>query len=100
MSLKFNAPEPLDKSHQLSPLAVGRIRDSNPPHTRNIENNRTKNPSPKSIQVEVSLSLRIRWIASANPPYTNIPYRLNRRTAFNIKYTCFPLTTWIRIYST
>jgi len=23
----------------------------------------------------------LRWIAVANPPYANIPYRLNRRTA-------------------
>ena len=32
------------------------------------------------MQVRVSLSLRLRWIAVANPPYANIPYRLNRRT--------------------
>ena len=33
------------------------------------------------MQVIVSLSLHIWWIASANPPYTKIRYRLNRRTA-------------------
>ena len=33
------------------------------------------------MQVKVSLSLRLWWIASGNPPYANIPYRLNRRMA-------------------
>ncbi|MEY3880553.1 MAG: hypothetical protein RIQ94_1349, partial [Pseudomonadota bacterium] len=32
-------------------------------------------------QVKVSLSLRIWLIASANLPYANIVYRLNRRTS-------------------
>lgn len=31
--------------------------------------------------MKVNLLLRIWWIASANPPYANIPHKLNRRTA-------------------
>ena len=49
------------------------IRASNPPHTRKLENTRAKKTSRGSIQVRVSLSLRIRWIAGANPPYA-VPY--------------------------
>ena len=43
------------------------------------------------MQVIVSLSLRMGWIASANPPYTNIRYRLNRRTAVRLKNIPEPL---------
>jgi hypothetical protein len=56
------------------------------------------------MQVRVSLSLRLRWIAVANPPYANIPYRLNRRTALlgiNVGLTIEPLAqpTQLTIYS-
>ena len=37
------------------------------------ENHRTKKTLTRKIQVRVSLSLRMWWIASANPPYA-VPY--------------------------
>ena len=44
-------------------------------HTRKIENIRTKKPSRGSVQVRVSLSLRLWWIVAIapNPPYA-VPY--------------------------